>query len=277
MTATRDPCSLSNYGAWRTKHTSVDFKIDFDVKQIHGSVVLQLESQTDKESEEVILDSNSVKISDVRVNDVEAKWEIKDHSDPFGAPLHVTVPGGVSKGEVIHIKIHVQTTDKCPALQWLSPAQTSNGKHPYIFSQAYPINARSIFPCQDSPDVKSTFSFRLTSKLPVVASGLYVGDRDHTATLGTEKVYEFEQKIPIPSYLFAVASGDIATARIGPRSIVATGPNELAACKWELENDIEKFLQAAEKLVFPYRWGEYNVLILPPSFPFGGESLFYID
>jgi leukotriene-A4 hydrolase len=94
---------------------------------------------------------------------------------------------------------------------------------------------------------------------------------DHSATPGEEKLYEFEQKVPIPSYLFAVASGDIATAPIGPRSIVATGPNELEECKWELERDMEKFMEVAEKLVFPYKWGAYNVLVLPPSFPYGGK------
>jgi leukotriene-A4 hydrolase len=117
--------------------------------------------------------------------------------------------------------------------------------------------------------VKSTFTFKLTSSLPVVASGVPVGD--HEATPGKEKLYEFEQKVPIPSYLFAVASGDIATAPIGPRSIVATGPNELEECKWELERDMEKFMEVAEKLVFPYKWGAYNVLVLPPSFPYGGR------
>lgn len=139
-----------------------------------------------------------------------------------------------------------------------------------MFSQCQAINARSIFPCFDTPDVKSTFTFNLTSTLPVVASGVPVGD--HEATPGTSKLYKFEQNVPIPSYLFAVASGDIVTAPIGPRSVVATGPNELEACKWELERDMGKFMDVAEKLVFPYKWGAYNVLVLPPSFPYGGET-----
>ncbi|POR31843.1 Leukotriene A-4 hydrolase [Tolypocladium paradoxum] len=265
---TRDPTTLSNYGAWRTKHTTVNFKLDFEEKCLKGSVLLQLESQTDRESTEVVLDTRFVNVSSVSVNSDESKWELKPHAAPFGAPLHISLPQGAPKGEVIDLAIDLQTTDKCTALQWLTPAQTSNKKHPYMFSQCQAINARSIFPCQDTPDVKSTFTFKLTSSLPVVASGIPVGD--HTATPGTEKLYEFEQKVPIPSYLFAVASGDIATAPIGPRSVVATGPNELEDCKWELEQDMEKFMTIAEKLIFPYRWGEYNVLVLPPSFPYGG-------
>ena len=269
MAVTRDPSTLSNYGAWRTRHTTVNFDLDFDAKCLRGSVILQLESQTNRESNEVVLDSRFVKVSSVLVNEAESKWELKDHTEPLGAPLHVSVPEGAAKGDIIHLAIDLETTDKCTALQWLTPAQTSNKKHPYMFSQCQAINARSIFPCQDTPDVKSTFTFNMTSTLPVVASGVPVGD--HEATPGTKKLYQFEQKVPIPSYLFAVASGDIVTAAIGPRSVVATGPNEIESCKWELERDMEKFMEVAEKLVFPYRWGAYNVLILPPSFPFGGQ------
>lgn len=268
MAATRDPTTLSNYGAWRTRHTSASFNIDFDNKRLKGSVVLQLESKTDKQSTEIILDSRFVKVSSVTVDDAAAQWELKPHSDPFGAPLHIQVPNGAAKGDVVSVAIELETTSKCTALQWLTPAQTSNKKHPYMFSQCQAINARSIFPCQDTPDVKSTISFKFTSTLPVVASGVAVGD--HTATPGVEKVYEFEQKVPIPSYLFAVASGDIVAAPIGSRSKVVTGPNELKGCQWELERDMEKFLEIAESIVFPYRWGEYNVLVLPPSFPYGG-------
>lgn len=269
-TMTRDPSTLSNYGAWRTRHTTANFKLDFDAKRLQGSVILELVSQTDKESKEVILDSRFVRVASVSVNDASAEWELKDYSEPLGAPLHVSVPEGAAKGDVIHLTIDLATTDKCTALQWLTPAQTSNKKHPYMFSQCQAINARSIFPCQDTPDVKSTFTFNLTSSLPVVASGVPVGD--HEATPGHEKLYKFEQKVPIPAYLFAVASGDIVTAPIGPRSKVVSGPNEIEDCKWEFEDDMQKFLDVAEKLVFPYKWGEYNVLVLPPSFPYGGMT-----
>ncbi|KAI5462450.1 peptidase family M1-domain-containing protein [Mariannaea sp. PMI_226] len=265
--AHRDPSTLSNYTAWRTKHTTADLKVSFEEKCLHGSVTLHLQSQTDRESNEVILDSRYVDISSVSVDSKKVDWELKEYSAPLGAPLHISVPGGAAKGEIINLAIELKTTTKCTALQWLTPAQTSNRRYPYMFSQCQAINARSIFPCQDTPDVKSTFNFRITSPLPVVASGVPVGD--HTGTPGIDKLYLFEQRVPIPSYLFAVASGDIETAPIGPRSVVATGPNELADCKWELERDMEKFMEVAEKLVFPYHWGPYNVLVLPPSFPYG--------
>lgn len=137
-----------------------------------------------------------------------------------------------------------------------------------MFSQCQAIHARSVFPCQDTPDVKSTFSFKLRSPLPVVASGLPDGVEDISGS--SEKLYSFSQKVPIPSYLFAVASGDIVSADIGPRSKVWTGPEELDGAQWELKDDTESYIQVAEKLVYPYVWGAYNVLVLPPSFPYGG-------
>ena len=140
-----------------------------------------------------------------------------------------------------------------------------------MFSQCQAIHARSIFPCQDTPDVKAPFDFTIRSPLPVIASGISAADNSLEPSMdGSSHVYKFYQKVPIPSYLFAIASGDIATAKVGPRSTVATGPDELKDCKWELEEDTEKFLKAGESLVYPYAWGEYNVLVLPPSFPYGG-------
>ena len=130
-----------------------------------------------------------------------------------------------------------------------------------MFSQCQAIHARSVFPCQDTPDVKATVSFNIRSPYAVIASGVQVGDVVQAE--GGEKVYRFEQKVPIPSYLFALASGDIATAPIGKRSVVASGPNELEACKWEFEEDMDRFMEAAESITgVPYQWGEYNVLVV---------------
>jgi leukotriene-A4 hydrolase len=269
MAAARDPNTLSNYDKWKTKHTTVNFRVNFDEQRLEGSVQLDLESLTDKESQEIILDTNELHVSSVTLDSSDSAWKLKDRVEPYGSPLYVSVPGGVTKGESVKLDIAVETTAKCAGLQWMTPAQTGNKKHPYVYSQCQAILARSVLPCQDTPDVKSTFTFNITSPLPVVASGVPVSS-DASADGG--KLFKFEQKVPIPSYLFALASGDLETARIGKNSVVATGPEAIKEAQWELEGDMDKFLDIAQKLVFDYQWGEYNVLVLPPSFAYGGKT-----
>ena len=265
----RDPNTLSNYNNWRTTHTRADFQILFDEQRLKGRVTLDLKSITDAEAKEIILDTSYLDIAKVNVDGQATKWELLSRFEPYGAALKILLDKGVAKDESLSVSIDVSTTKECIALQWLTPAQTSNKKHPYMFSQCQAIHARSVFPCQDTPDVKSTFDFNITSPLPVIASGL-ADPSNPTSPSSEPKLYKFHQPVPIPSYLFAIASGDIVTASIGSHSKVATSSDSLEACKWELEADTDRFIHAAESLVYPYAWGEYNVLILPPSFPYGG-------
>ncbi|UDD64726.1 hypothetical protein AFCA_011945 [Aspergillus flavus] len=266
----RDPNTLSNYNNWVSTHITATFDILFEQKKLVGNVVHKLKSITDARSTEIILDTNHVDIGDVKVDGQASHWELLPPLEPYGAALKINLDQGVGLNEMVEVEISVKTTEKCTALQWLTPAQTSNRKHPYMFSQCQAIHARSIFPCQDTPDVKSTIDFNITSPLPVVASGLPVRGIIEKAQPGSKTLYQFHQKLPIPSYLFALASGDISEAAIGPRSVVATSPDKLSECQWELKADTENFIHAIEKIVYPYAWGEYNVLILPPSFPYGG-------
>ncbi|KAM0285659.1 hypothetical protein ACHAQH_001365 [Verticillium albo-atrum] len=268
--AKRDPATLSNYNEWITKHTTANLSINFKEKILKGKVCLELESLTEKVSKEIVLDSSFVKVSDVKVNQTTSQWDLKDRTEPFGSPLHISIPEGAAKGDIVRVEIDLETTSKCTAVQFLTPAQTSNKKHPYMFTQCQAIHARSLFPCQDTPDVKSTYTFKIQSSLAVIASGVKVQGSEKKS--GDETIYHFEQTVPMPSYLFALASGDIATTSIGPRSVVASGPEELEACRWELDG-VEHFIEVVEKLVSPYEWKEFNVLILPSSFPYGGSKL----
>lgn len=224
---------------------------------------------------DILTDGSFVDVSVVEVNKQAAKFKVGDRVEPYGSPVTITLPSNVPKGQTFDVEIKVATTDGCTALQWLTPAQTSNKKHPYMFSQCQAIHARSVFPCQDTPDVKSTFSFALRSPLPVLASGLPTGAGEYQppkkeGESGTLK-YTFEQNVPITSYLFAVASGDLASASAGPRSTVWSGPEELLVSQRELDGEIEPFMTALESIVSPtYQWTQYNVLVLPPSFPYGG-------
>lgn len=270
MAPPRDPNTNSNYAEWRTRHTTANLTIDFAAKRLRGSVTLDLVSQTDGSSREIILDSSYVDVSSVKVNgSPAARWELKPRAEPNGSPLHVAVPDGAPRGASVSVEMEVATTDRCTALQWLTPEQTGNRRAPFMFSQCQAIHARSVFPCQDTPDVKATVSFNIRSPYVVLASGVQEGDAAETGKGdGAEKVYRFEQKVPIPSYLFALASGDIVTAPIGKRSVVASGPNELAASKWEFEEDMDRFMEAAESITgVPYQWGEYNVLVVSSFLP----------
>ena len=267
----RDPNTLSNYNAWRTKHTKADFKIDFDGKRLRGNVELTLERLA-KDAEKIVLDTSYLDVSEVSINGSGVKFDLaSSRTEPYGSPL--TIDAKSSSDSVVTVKIGLTTTKDCTALQWMEPSQTSNKKHPYMFSQCQAIHARSLFPCQDTPDVKSQYTFHIRSPLPVLASGLPTGGRDFQPGKDGKPgtlLYTFQQSIPMPSYLFALASGDLACASIGPRSTVWTGPEELAGSKWEFEDSTEPFIQAAEKIVYPYAWTTYNVLVLPPSFPYGG-------
>ncbi|KAK0284900.1 Leucyl aminopeptidase yscIV [Friedmanniomyces endolithicus] len=270
----RDPNTLANYNEWMTTDTTADFTIDFDAKRLKGTVHLTLENLA-KDSRQIILDTSFLEVSSVRANDETAEYQLAaSRVEPYGTPLTISLPARTDSSKSnVTLSIDVATTKDCTALQWLTPAQTSNKKHPYLFSQCQAIHARSLFPCQDTPDVKSTFTFNIRSPLPVLASGLPTGPKDfqpgEDGKSGT-LLYTFHQSIPMPSYLFALASGDIASASIGPRSTVWTGPEELTASQCEFEKDTEAYIQAAEKIVYPYAWTTYNVLVLPPSFPYGG-------
>src|SRR5262249_16207365 len=156
---------LSNYGEWRTRHTAVDLSIDFEARRLRGSVELELESLTDGASGEIVLDSRFLSVSAVRFGDGPADWDLEspEGRGPYGAPLRVAGPGGGRpRGTRVRVAVDVETTPRCTALQWLTPAQTGHaGRHPFVFSQCQAIHARSLFPCQDTPDVKSTYSFSL--------------------------------------------------------------------------------------------------------------------
>ena len=134
-TNNRDPNTLSNYTEFVTVHTTTNLEISFDNKCLKGNVVLKLESTTDAESKEVILDTSFLDINSINVDGEPTKYELSPRIEPYGSPLKIPLNQGVKRGEHVEIDVAVQTTDGCTALQWLTPGQTSNKKFPYMFSQ----------------------------------------------------------------------------------------------------------------------------------------------
>ena len=195
----------------------------------------------------------------------------------FGKPLEIEVPRSQSK-----IVIHYKTRPSAGALQWLSPAQTYDQTHPFLFSQSQAILARTWIPLQDKPSVRFTY----TSEVRVVC-GIGVEDPDINPTdfnvvmsavklgnpegdiVSNNKVHRFEQKKPIPSYLMAIAVGSFGYKSLGKNTGVYAEHKLLQKAAWEFA-DLQKMVDAASEMFGEYAWGDYNVLVLPPSFPFGG-------
>ena len=258
-----DPSTLSNYQKFSVLHTVLSLDVLFKEKKLAGSISLNLKCLHKTSS--IVLDTSFLTIHGISIDDKSVKdYKLNDRMEPLGSALEIQ--HSLAADDEVTLKIDYETTDKCTALQWLDPQQTDGKKLPYLFSQCEPIHSRSFFPCFDTPSIKSTFSYFLTSPFNSLTSGLL---KDKKASDG-DVIYHFEQPVPIPSYLVSIASGDITGAEIGPRSTVYSEPSFIDNCQYEFEHDTENFIKTAENIVFPYEWKDYDVLILPSSMPFGG-------
>lgn len=261
-----DPSTLSNYTDFVVgAATRLKFAIDFDHKRISGSVEYALETKAN--IEHITLDTSFLNIIGVAVNDGAVGYSLAPSTGALGSALRI--PHIASKGCAVKVFIEFETTEACTAIQFIDKEATDGKMAPYLFSQCQPIHARSLLPCFDTPGLKSTYKMEVTSPYPALMSGRPAAanfDNDKA----TSKSYHFDQPIPIPLYLIALASGDITKATIGPRSHVYCEPQNIDACQHEFEHDMESFLQTAERLIFPYEWDQYDALVLPASFPYGG-------
>lgn len=251
-----DPSTLSNYTAFNIGTVYLKFDVDFEKKIVAGEVRYALENIGD--AKEVILDTSYLSIQKTTVNGKVVEFSVHERKGPLGSPLSIPL----DESTQIDLAIEFETTSQCTALQFLEKEATDGKNAPYLFSQCQAIHARSLFPCFDTPSVKTKYEYEATSELPVIMSGRPQSVQGN--------VYKFSQPIPIPSYLVAIASGDIDKLPIGPRSHVYCEPKHLGACQHEFKEDMEPFLVAAEQLVFPYPWDQYDALVLPLSFPYGG-------
>ncbi|AOA62009.1 Leucyl aminopeptidase (leukotriene A4 hydrolase) with epoxide hydrolase activity [Komagataella phaffii GS115] len=253
-----DASTNSNYRHFEVKATDLYLDVNFEKSTVTGEVKYQLHVKDDAES--IILDTSFLNVKQVTIDNKEVEFEIEPRKEPLGSPL--VIKQAVKKAQQLLLTSKFETTDKCTALQWCDPEQTDGGDHPYLYSQGEPIHIRSLFPCFDTPSIKSPFTFRVKSPLYTLLSGkTYKQEGD---------VYYAKQPIPIPVYLVSIASGNLVGADVGPRSKVYAEPIAIDACQKELKDDIEDFIQTAEGLVFKYEWAKYDLLVLIKSMPFGG-------
>lgn len=184
--------------------------------------------------------------------------------------MEISLPIALSKNQEVVIEISFETSPKSSALQWLTPEQTSGKEHPYLFSQCQAIHCRAILPCQDTPSVKLTYSAEVSVPKELVA--LMSAIRDGEAPDPEDpsrKIYRFSQKVPIPCYLIALVVGALESRQIGPRTLVWSEKEQVEKSAYEF-SETESMLKIAEDLGGPYVWGQYDLLVLPPSFPYGG-------
>lgn len=224
-----------------------------------------------------VFDSSYIDINRITLAEgTELTFELKDRHKVMGSQLVVDLPRALDTGDSVDIVIEYSTTSDCTALGWLAAEQTASGKHPFLYSQCQAIHCRSLLPCQDTPSVKLTYSATVRSPLPVLLSALCTSPRREEmekvghVDMAKDRVFKFEQPNAIPSYLIAIAAGELAFASLGERTGVWAEPTVLEAAAWEFKRDTERFVHVAENVLSPYSWGRFDMVVLPASFPYGG-------
>lgn len=250
--------SFSNLEKVRTTHLSWDVKVNFDLKQISGQATWKFQNPTDEKY--IHFDTYDLTIKKVTVNGKETQYFLTPMLKDYGSGLSIPIK---DKDSVVMIEYN--TGALATALQWLAPEQTAGKVMPYLFTQCESIHARSLLPCQDAPLNRITYD----AKVQVPKGMMALMSAKNPTEKNVQGIYNFEMEIPIPTYLIALAVGDIAYKPIDLRSGVYTEPVMLDIAANEL-SDIPNMMKAAEALGGKYRWGKYDVLIAPPSFPIGG-------
>ena len=251
--------SFANPNEVRVTHLSLDLTANFESKQLIGSVTLDIE-RAKPENDTLVLDTRGLDIQRVSVDGEDVPFDMGETDPDLGTPLSITLPSAANS-----LTVAYSTSPEASGVQWLTPAQTAGKKHPFLFTQAQAVHARSFIPLQDSPQVRVTYD--ATIKTPEALLAVMSASNDPTTERDGE--YEFTMPQPIPSYLIALAIGDLEFKAMGERTGVYAEPALLESAAKEFE-DTEAMLEVTEATYGPYQWDRYDLLILPPSFPFGG-------
>lgn len=239
---------------------ALDIKVDFEKKTIGGKAAISFENK--KAAKQLFLDTKELKISKVTLGkeEKETKFQLSKEQAIKGSALAIDI-----QADTKLVNIYYETSPSAGALQWLSPAQTAGKQKPFLFTQSQAILARTWVPCQDSPGIRFTYS----AKVQVPSDLLAVMSAENPLKRNQSGIYEFKMPQAIPAYLLALAVGDIEFSPLSENTGVYAEPSMLSKCANEFK-DLPKMLAAAEKLYGKYAWGRYDVIVLPPSFPFGG-------
>ncbi len=242
------------------KHLDWSAEVSFETKTIMATATYEIENT--KGVDKIHLDTRNLKIGKVSRNDLEGEleYELIQHDDFLGSELIIPITSNTES-----ISIDYETTEGADALQFLNPVQTAGKKHPFLFTQSQAILARTWLPCQDSPGVRFTYEAEVT----VPKGMLALMSADNPTEKNESGVYHFKMDQPVPSYLMALSVGNIEYRQIGEVTGVYAEPEIVDAAAYEFDN-MQDMVDTAEALYGQYRWGKYDVIVLPPSFPFGG-------
>jgi leukotriene-A4 hydrolase len=241
-------------------HLDWEAEVDFDNKIIKGLAKLTI--KTGEGAEKLVLDTKNLVIEEVTIGTKGDTTSFKklENDIHLGEALEINI-----LPETKQVNIRYRTSKDAEALQWLDPVQTAGGKDPFLFTQSQAILARTWIPIQDSPGIRFTYNARV--KVP--QNLLALMSAENPVKKNANGVYDFQMKQPIPAYLMALAVGDIEFQSTGNRTGVYAEPSMLPKAVFEFE-EMEMMLETAEKLYGPYQWERYDLIVLPPSFPFGG-------
>jgi leukotriene A-4 hydrolase/aminopeptidase len=257
----QDPHSFADPDGAYITHLSWEADVDFKNRIINGVARYTIENPDGAKS--IIFDTRDLTIEKVTTglqNETKAEHDLGQEEKYLGRALEVQIPADAQ-----YVNIYYQTDPAAEAVQWLSPQQTAGKEYPFLFTQSQAILARTWIPIQDSPGIRFTYdaTVRVPQDLLALMSASNPQQKNNTGE------YHFEMEQPIPAYLMALAVGDLAFQPIDPQTGVYAEPGVVEDAAWEFDN-MDEMLQSAEELYGQYRWDRYDVIVLPPSFPFGG-------
>jgi leukotriene-A4 hydrolase len=264
----RDTHSFARPDEARVTHVALDLTADFAAKSLAGTATLTVARAPGART--IVLDTRGLAVSGMTAGDGRVLEFTRGPVDPvLGQALTVTLPDVTLPDTATEVVVAYATSPDAGALQWLSPAQTAGRKHPYLFSQGQSILTRTWIPTQDSPGIRQTYSARITvpKELRALMSAEALTPDGIEGPRG--RTFEFRLTQPVPPYLIALAIGDLTFRSLGTKTGVYAEPSVVEAAAKEFA-ELQQMVDAAERLLGPYRWGRYDVLVLPPSFPFGG-------
>ena len=265
----RDEFTFARPTEARVTHIALDLALDFEAQSVFGTATLDVDAADGVDR--IVLDSDGLQVAGVTdgLGNV-LEWDMGEPVEGKGEPLTIEL-GEMTGPGLQQVVVAYTSAPEAEALQWLAPEQTAGGKHPFLFSQGQAILNRTWIPTQDSPGIRQTWEARITAPEPltVVMSGIGQGEPQAVREGEDTRAFTFRMDKPVAPYLIAIAAGDIVHRDLGPRTGVWAEPQMIDAAAEELA-DTEAMVDAAESLYGEYRWGRYDMIVLPPSFPYGG-------